>query len=241
MKPSTVILAAGDFPRKGGAAWTLLVSAKRVVACDSAADAYHRRFRKWPDVIIGDLDSIVPSPSSATGAVTEDPPAASPGEAAAKRSPEVCASRRGRRRCGVTTVRISDQDTNDLEKAMSYCAKRGWKNPVIVGATGKREDHTIGNVFRALDYGLTVVSDFGTFRPVCGRRSFRACKGAGVSVFAPDGMTQMTSRGLVWPLDGVRFENLYCATLNRCAGRTFSVTSDRPVMVYVERTNDEGK
>ena len=112
MENRTVILAAGDFPGKGGAAWELLVAAKRVVACDSAADAYRRRFRKWPDVITGDLDSIVPSPSSATGTVTDDSSAN--------------ASRRGRRRYGVTVVRIPDQNTNDLEKAMTYCAKRGW-------------------------------------------------------------------------------------------------------------------
>ena len=58
MEHHTVILAAGDFPKKGGAAWKLLAAAKRVVACDSAADAYRRRFRKWPTVIIGDLDSF---------------------------------------------------------------------------------------------------------------------------------------------------------------------------------------
>ena len=45
---ATVILAAGDFPRRGGAAWRLLKSATRVVACDGAANAYRRRFGAWP-------------------------------------------------------------------------------------------------------------------------------------------------------------------------------------------------
>ena len=43
MEDRTVILAAGDFPKKGGTAWKLLATATRVVACDSAADAYRRR------------------------------------------------------------------------------------------------------------------------------------------------------------------------------------------------------
>ena len=69
MENRTVILAAGDFPKTGGAAWKLLAAATRVVACDSAADAYRRRFRKWPTVVIGDLDSfshprLFPVPSS---------------------------------------------------------------------------------------------------------------------------------------------------------------------------------
>ena len=219
MRRKTVILAAGDFPKKGGAAWRLLAAAKRIVACDSAADAYRRRFRKWPDVIIGDLDSIVPSPSSATGTVTDDPPAN--------------ASRRGRRRYGVTVVRISDQDTNDLEKALAYCAKQGWRDPLIVGATGKREDHAIGNVFRALDYGCEIVTDCGRFIPVRGKAALKVAKGAAVSIFAPDPKTRMTSKGLEWPLDTVKFRNLYCATLNRATATRVTLTTTKPISIYI--------
>ena len=202
MEHRTVILAAGDFPRKGGAAWKLLAAATRVVACDSAADAYRRCFRKWPDVIIGDLDSIPPhfllSPFS------------------------------------FLLVRDADQNTNDLEKAMAYCAKQGWRDPMIVGATGKREDHSLGNVFRALAYNCTIVTDLGRFVPVRDKATFTVAKGAAVSVFAPDPKTRMTSKGLAWPLDDVKFKNLYCATLNRATGTRVVLTSTKPVSVYIE-------
>ena len=194
----TVILANGEFPKKDGAAGRLLAAAKRVVCCDGAADVYRRRFRKWPDVVIGDFDSV--------------------------RS----------RRVPCRVIHDADQDTNDLEKAMAYCAKQGWRDPVIVGATGKREDHTLGNVFRALDWGCEIVTDTGRFVPVCGKASFKVAKGTAVSVFAPDPKTRMTSKGLEWPLAPVKFRNLYCATLNRATGGRFEVTSNRPVMVYVE-------
>ena len=201
MENRTVILAAGDFPRKGGAAWNLLAGATRVVACDSAADAYRRRFRKWPTVIIGDLDSIsnahlIPRPSS--------------------------------------LVPVADQNTNDLEKAISYCAKHGWRKPVIVGATGKREDHTLGNVFRALAYGCEIMTDMGRFIPVCGKATITVAKGAAVSIFAPDAKTRMTSKGLEWPLDNVKFRNLYCATLNRATGTRVKLTTTKPVSAFVE-------
>ena len=202
MEHRTVILAAGDFPRKGGAAWTLLAAATRVVCCDGAADAYRRRFRRWPDVIVGDLDSLLRLPSRVS------------------RPPSL--------------VRVSDQDTNDMEKAMAYCAKRGWRDPVIVGATGKREDHTIGNVFRALDYGCEIVTDLGRFVPVCGKAAFKVVKGAAVSIFAPDPKTRMTSKGLEWPLDNVTFKNLYCATLNRATGSRVTLTATRPVLIFIE-------
>lgn len=200
VKRRTVILAAGDFPKRGGAAWALLASAARVVACDSAADTYRRRFGRWPDVIVGDLDSLEEN------------------------------SRHAR---SVEVVRVAEQETNDLEKAMRLCAARGWKNAVIVGATGRREDHTIGNVYRALGYGLEIVSDYGRFVPVAGRKSVRVARGSGVSIFAPDPRTRMSSRGLVWPLAGVKFTNPFCATLNRAASVRVEVISDRPAYLYL--------
>jgi len=198
MSSDAVILANGDFPGKGGEAWRLLASARRVVACDGAADAYCRRFGRSPFAVVGDMDSV-------------------------RRFPE-----------GSEVVRVPDQETNDLEKAVRWCRERGWRRLVVVGASGGREDHLIGNVFRALDLGVEVVTDSGRFVPVCGKASLRAARGAAVSVFAPDASTRMTSRGLEWPLDGVEFRNLHCATLNRASAARVSLTSTRPVLVYVE-------
>lgn len=191
-----VVLAAGDFPRVGSAARRLLETASRVVCCDSAADAYRRRMKREPDVVIGDGDSLR-------------------GEFA-------------------NVVRVPEQETNDLEKALAYCRQRKWRNPVIVGATGRREDHTLGNIFRALDWGAEIVTDFGRFIPVEGRATLKVKKGAAISVFAADPKTRVTSTGLAWPLDGVKFANLYCATLNRAtAARVTFVTTHR-IYVYVE-------
>lgn len=196
----TVILAAGDFPRKGGEAWRLLENAKRVVACDSAADTYRRRFGRWPTVAVGDMDS-------ARGVLAAN--------------------------SGCRIVRVAEQDDNDLSKAAAYCRKNGWHNPVVVGACGKREDHTIGNVFCALDLGLEIVTDHGRFVPMCGKKTFAVRPGTAVSVFAPNPETCMESRGLEWPLRGVRFRNLHCATLNRATSSRIMLASDRPVSVYV--------
>ena len=197
MSFDAVILANGEFPKRGGAAWELLADAKRVVACDGAAKTFRRRFGRWPTAVVGDMDSI--------GCVP----------------------------VGVEAVRIPDQDTNDLEKAARWCRARGWKKLVVVGASGKREDHMIGNVFRALDLGIEMVSDFGRFVPFLGKVSFRVAKGTPVSVFAPDRATRMTSKGLEWPLDGVKFANLYCATLNRASAARVTITSDRPALAYI--------
>lgn len=191
----TVILAAGDFPKKGGQARQLLDAARRVVCCDGAADTYRRRTGRAPTVVVGDLDSV---------------------SAAAR----------------ARAVRIAEQETNDLAKAVRWCAAQGWTRPLLLGVTGRREDHTLGNIFRALELGLEIVTDHGRFEPLHGRKTFAVRAGTPVSIFAVDPATRMTSRGLVWPLDGVTFTNLYCATLNRTAGTRLTLTATRPVYVY---------
>lgn len=135
---------------------------------------------------------------------------------------------------GPEAVLVADQETNDLEKAVAFCRAHGWRNPVVVGAGGRREDHTIGNVFRALALDVELVTEYGRFLPLCGRRTVAVEIGAAVSVFAPDPETRMTSKGLEWPLDGVRFDTLYRATLNRAVSRRITLMSDRPVSVFVE-------
>lgn len=189
-----VIVAAGDFPKKGGAAWHLLATADKVVCCDSAADAYRRHFKKQPDAVVGDCDSV-----------------------------------KGR---FDRLVKIAEQNTNDLTKAVLWCRAQRWQNLVIVGATGKRDDHSVGNVFRALALGVEIVTDYGHFLPFDGQRTFRVRKGCAVSIFATDPATHMTSKGLAWQLEGVAFTNLYCATLNRATATRITLTTTHPVLVY---------
>lgn len=39
-----------------------------------------------------------------------------------------------------------NQNSTDLEKAINYCVRKKIKDVVIIGASGKRTDHTIGNL-----------------------------------------------------------------------------------------------
>ena len=130
-------------------------------------------------------------------------------------------------------VRIAEQETNDLEKAIRCCRARGWNDLVIVGAAGKREDHFLSNVFRAMALGVELVTDAGRFLPFTGTLRLRVSKGMPISVFATDPKTKMSSKGLEWPLDGVKFLNLYCATLNRADAATVEITTDRPAFAFL--------
>ena len=194
---STVILAAGDFPRRGGAAYQALSEAKKVVCCDSAADAYKRAFRKEPTLVVGDCDSV-------------------------------------RGRFAAVKVHIGEQETNDLEKAIRVCRAKGWKNLLIVGATGKREDHTLGNIFRALDAGIPILTDFGAFHILepNKKNKFKLPLATALSIFISNPKTRLKSTGLEWSLDRVRFKNLYCATLNRSNRPVVTLTTTHRAYLY---------
>lgn len=57
-----------------------------------------------------------------------------------------------RRKYGHLLHCISEQETNDQTKAVSYLLSQGKRRIAIVGATGRREDHTLGNISLLMDY-----------------------------------------------------------------------------------------
>ncbi len=134
-------------------------------------------------------------------------------------------------------VAIDEQDTNDLAKAFRFALSRKPGGIAILGATGLREDHGLGNIFWLLDFaevfpGVAMLTDAGRFDVVAGEQVFACSPGDAVSIFAVDRATSVKSQGLKWPLDEVRFENLHCATLNRTSGTCFRLLPDRPVLLY---------
>lgn len=66
----------------------------------------------------------------------------------------------------------AEQETNDLSKAFRFCLSQERKRITIMGATGKREDHTIGNVSLLADYmeqaEVSMMTDYGIFVPIRG-------------------------------------------------------------------------
>jgi len=60
----------------------------------------------------------------------------------------------------------SDQETNDLTKAVDYCVANGFEEIAILGATGLREDHTLANIALLGEYAqrlksVCLLTDYG--------------------------------------------------------------------------------
>ena len=209
----TVILADGEAPSHE-VPLSFLRYAKTVVACDGAWRTAVKKGR-IPDAVVGDGDSL----SSDDLAELE--------------------------RLCVPVFADSEQDTNDLCKAFRYVMRSGTAGRIVIlGATGKREDHSIGNIFHLADFAevhpdVRIVTDSGTFEPLMPPgREWDCDSGVGrpISVFATHPDTVMTSDGLKWPLNGVRFDALWRGTLNRIVSARFSIRTDRPVIIFRPHT-----
>ncbi len=131
------------------------------------------------------------------------------------------------------------QQTNDLTKAVNYTLKLNPSKIIILGATGLREDHTLGNISLLYDYSL--ISDVpvemwtnsGVLTPLCKGRVINASKGTQVSVFSLDTNLRIKSQGLKYPLDDVIFDSWWKATLNECTGDNFELIFEKGrVIVY---------
>ncbi|MGB4291749.1 MAG: thiamine diphosphokinase [Bacteroidales bacterium] len=126
---------------------------------------------------------------------------------------------------GDRIYRVEEQETNDLTKSVNWCVERNYRDLVILGATGKREDHTIGNISLLADYArkaeVIMVTDTGFIYPVLETSEFKSFPGQYISIFSLDPETEVTSYGLKYPLKRRKLRSWWEATLNECEGRSF--------------------
>lgn len=133
-----------------------------------------------------------------------------------------------RKRYSECLVHVEEQEDNDLTKAFRYCMSKNWKNIVILGATGKREDHTLGNLSLLADYSkevstIRLVTDHGSFFAVRSPGTFESMKGEQISIFAMDENTFVTSQNLKYPMKKYHLRRWWQATLNEALGDHFSL------------------
>lgn len=135
-------------------------------------------------------------------------------------------------------IHSDDQDSNDLTKAVFYCIEKACPSVSILGATGLREDHTLGNISLMLEYApridVQIISDFGIFFLVRSGEELTAYPGEKISFFSVDNRVCVTSKGLKYPLNQMQLSNWYTATLNEAVSDSFSLhfESDLPLIVY---------
>ena len=215
---TAVIVGNGQFPKKEYPLY-LLESADYVVCCDGALDTYLRHFS----------GRNLRRPDVVVGDM----------DSLSKKTAE---------RFRDIAVKIDEQETNDQSKAFHYILEHfpDIDTIHILGATGKREDHTIGNLSLLMEYAremrrqdcgrtvsVDIVSDWSTAFAITDSCTLDVGEGRSVSIICPDNSLNIKSEGLVWPTDNVVFDNLWQTTLNRASADRISLTFSHPSIALI--------
>lgn len=217
MGKSAAIIGNGLFPKKEYPLY-LLGQADHIICCDGAFSNYLRHSRSA---------GVTRLPDAIIGDMDSLSPAA-------------------QKEYGSLIVRVDDQDTNDQTKAFRHVIGnfRDVTDIFFLAATGKREDHTIGNMSLLMEYAgypevtdrgirLQMISDFSTILPVTDSISMECGQGRAISIFSPDSSLRICSEGLRWPTDNVVFDNWWKATLNRASEDTVKLTFSHPSIALI--------
>lgn len=141
-----------------------------------------------------------------------------------------------KQRKDIPFVQIEEQESNDQTKAMNYLMQLGKRNIGIVGATGKREDHTLGNISLLTEYqrmGATAIiaTDNGVFIPCKDKVCLKSYKGQQVSIFNICAH-HFYSDNLVYPLP--RELNMWWqGTLNEALTDTFCINAEGEYLIFL--------
>lgn len=233
-----IILANGQFPKRKEALQAML-QAPLLICCDGAYDklvasGLFSHATVMPEIVtVGDGDSI-------------------------ELTDEVKSDTRKLKALFIDRY-ASDQDTNDLTKSVRYAVSRGVTHIVILGATGLREDHTLGNISLLGQYAnmtssegkplsVRMYSDYGYFTPVVAAvqssgstsptvAKFKSYVGQQVSLFSLYGDMLVTVEGLKYPIVRRNLKQLWEATLNEATADSFKITLEGAGMLLVYQTH----
>ena len=137
---------------------------------------------------------------------------------------------------GDRLVKLSSQQSNDLEKALKWTALQGVKEVTVLGATGLRDDHAFANLLMLwTDFGLdvTLLTDTGTFTVVRATRDYASFAGQVVALFPETTQVRITTKGLAYALKDQPLSAHHKGVSNHSLGDTFSLrVSGGAVAIY---------
>jgi thiamine pyrophosphokinase len=170
MNRTALILANGKPPSKR-LFQKYFATADCFICADGGANIA-ARFGVAPDLIIGDLDSVLEE----TLAIFRK----------------------------VKVIKRKEQNSTDLEKALTAAIRKKCTKIVVIGATGRRLDHAIGNLSALVKFShkaqIKFLDDIGEFISIGRSLEFNPPIGTMISLLPLSLCSGIVTKGLKWNL-----------------------------------------
>jgi thiamine pyrophosphokinase len=105
----------------------------------------------------------------------------------------------------VETQKLKDQNSTDLEKALTAAIQKKCTEIVVLGATGGRLDHAIGNLSALAKFSrktnIKFIDDIGEFIPVGHNLEITLPIGTNISLLPLSRCRAIVTKGLKWNLN----------------------------------------
>lgn len=216
MEKDVVIICDGDFPKREYPQY-LVRSADFIICCDGALAKFLRNSKK----IFGSErlpDLVIGDMDTLSTAMQE--------------------------KYSDIILRETEQEHNDQTKAVRWALGNidNIGSIHILGATGGRADHTIGNLSLLMEYtrmfdlqdiNIETVSDDCTAFPITDTIEIDCGEGRQMSIFSPDSTLRIKSEGLMYSTDDVVFDNWWKATLNKTSQDRVRLEFNHPSMALI--------
>ena len=138
-------------------------------------------------------------------------------------------------------IETPDQNKTDLEKTFEWCIMNNIKKIVLLGSSGKREDHTIGNLFTLAKYHdeiqCEIITNHAKIICVSGENYIFADTNQNISIIATEPIERITIDGLQYNMKNESLLPSTRAISNKAISDKFYLESTGKVLVFLNHVS----
>ena len=134
-------------------------------------------------------------------------------------------------------IEAPNQNQTDLEKTFEWCVNNNIINIVLLGAGGKREDHTLGNLFTLAKYhgklNCEIITNHSKIICASGKNYISTNINQAVSIIATEPIESITLEGLQHNMKNEKISPSARAISNKAINNQFYLESSGKVLVFL--------
>ncbi len=138
-------------------------------------------------------------------------------------------------------IQAPDQNKTDLQKTLEWCLINDLNDVVVLGTMGKREDHSLWNLYMLAEFSqkmkIYFVTDYSCIYCFKGEKSFKSTKGQLISIVAIGLVKSISTKGLKYPLNQESLPPECNGISNEAEGDEFSIDTSGPIWLFINHMN----